>query len=179
MEFFSDCFTKSKLVHIGSSEPSEEQNKFHRFKCIYLRTIEWYNRAVLQHSLLGGELLHDVLHIDNYAKCIQHSSEGLVRGSKRKLNHIKKHFPKPFLGSEFETFWQLSEDFKESRSIPLASRSACVVGSLAANIRLIHCCAFLRSQYLQQQKWSNLAIFVRSLAASQTPHSNLTTDKTW
>ena len=46
--------------------------------------MEWYNRAVLQHSLLGGELLHDVLHIDNYAKCIQHSSEGLVRGSKRK-----------------------------------------------------------------------------------------------
>ena len=88
-------------------------------------------------------------------------------------------FPKPFLGSEFETFWQLSEDFKESRSIPLASRSACVVGSLAANIRLIHCCAFLRSQYLEQQKRSNLAIFVRSLAASQTPHSNLTTDKTW
>ena len=137
MEFFSDCFTKSKL----SSEPSEEQNKFHRFKCIYLRTIEWYNRAVLQHSLLGGELLHDVLHIDNYAKCIQHSSEGLVRGSKNSFTSTN-HFPKPFLGSEFETFWQLSEDFKESRSTPLASGSACVVGSLAANIRITLLCFF-------------------------------------
>ena len=148
MEFFSDCFTKSKL----SSEPSEEQNKFHRFKCIYLRTIEWYNRAVLQHALLGGELLHDVLHIDNYAKCIQHSSEGLVRGSKRKT---QSHQPTTSQNLSLEVSLKHFDSCPRiSRRVdrPLWHHAAHVWWVVWLLISDLHVCAFLRSQYLQQQK---------------------------
>ena len=94
---------------------------------------------------------------------------------KENLNHINQPLPKTLevILKHFDSCPRISRRVDR----PLWHHAAHVWWVVWLPISELHCCAFLRSQYLQQQKWSNLAIFVRSLAASQTPHSNLTTDK--